>query len=70
MFGKKYGLFTNCQLESRKKYSTNLASIYLHEIILEEHDANKSVLYSFLLVQNFKIALRMVGIILALLKAG
>ena len=42
-FWKKYDLFKNCQFKFRKKHSTNLAITYLHETILEERDADKSV---------------------------
>ena len=42
-FWEKYDLFTNCLLGFRKKHSTNLAITYLHETIIEERNANKSV---------------------------
>ena len=42
-FLEKYGLFTNCQFGFRRKHLTNLAIAYLHETILKEPLANKSV---------------------------
>ena len=47
-FWGKYDLFTNCQFGFREKHSTNIAITYLHETILEERDANKSVCGMFL----------------------
>ena len=47
-FLEKYDLFLNCQFGFRKNHSTNLAITCLHEAILEEHDAYKSICGMFL----------------------
>ena len=52
LFGKSTISLKIVSLNLKKQHSTNLAITYLHETILEECDANKSVCEMFLNFAN------------------